>query len=403
MKTETIRVAWDPHTGVATGERLGAPVTEEELVAATGYSIDQVDIVPDSIETKAWPTSMKLEKRDDDGQIIQSEPIQVWNHYLRMKFNPRYDEVVSGLLRDELLEEIRAEKAGAHDPKPPTRDPGEDGVVVELDLFDPHFQLLAWGEETGNDHDLLIISDRYREAAACIRQGALRLGYPIKRWLLPIGQDLFHTDKYLDGKGGTTASGTPQDVDTRLAKAARQVRLILTEVVLDLLESAPVDVLTVPGNHDTERSWWMGEILDARFEGNPNVAVDNEPRMRKYYRIGNSLLGFSHGHKLKDKDLRDYMSQEARTAWAETAFREWHIGHYHHEYVRDTRGILVRQLPSLAGTDAWHFQQGFVHSQRGARGFVWSQDRGIIHTINFNVPVTQKELNVTEPTLRGDR
>ena len=397
--TNELSVAYDPTTGVMIGERLGRKITVDELVAWSGYERDNVFVDPESIEAKTWPTSMKLQKRGDGGEILDTVPIQVWNHYLRIKIKPRHDETVSASIRDELIAEIRAEKAGASDPVPPSPRT-EEGVVVELDLFDPHFQMLAWGPETGSHQDLDIISDRYVDAVCHLVGRAVR--DDVSRWLIPVGQDLFHTDKYLDGKSGTTARGTPQDVDTRLAKAAGRVRKILTDIVLELLSVAPVDILIVPGTHDTERSWWMGEVLDARFEGNDHVRVDNRPLSRKYYRIGNSMIGFSHGHNLKPRDFRDYMSQEARKDWAETIYREWHLGHFHHERTLDERGVLVRYLPSLAGTDAWHFQQGFTHSQRGAKAYVWTQDRGVIETIHYSVPVTEEEMSFTAPMLRGD-
>lgn len=406
MKSDELSVAWNPHTGVVEGQRLGQPVTLDELIAATGLHPDEVEVVDSSyanMESRAWPTSMKLEKRDDDGKIIESAPVQVWNHLSWVKLRIKTDERLARQVTDSLLEDIRAEKAGEHDPVPPPPDPGDEGVVVELDIFDPHFQMLAWGQETGQDQDLAIISTKYRSAAADLKEQALKLGYPVVRWVLVVGQDLFHTDVYIDGKGGATAAGTVQDVDTRKQKAARVVRTLLTDLVLDLLGVAAVDILVVPGNHDTESSWWMGEILDARFHGNPNVRVDNRPMLRKYYRIGNSLLGFSHGHKLKAKDLRDYMSQEAKQDWSETVFREWHLGHIHHEVVKDERGVLVRYMPSIAGTDAWHYSKGFVHSQRGARGIVWSKTHGPRQILQHNIPITEEELARTAPMLRGDR
>lgn len=394
-----LNVAYDPTTGVAQAERLGYKVSPKELVNWCGYEMDEVTIFPDSIETKCWPTSMKLDTRDEDGSLVGHHPVQVWNHYLRLKFEPRHDEMVSRLVRDELLEEIRAEKAGAADPVPP-QSRSESGVVVELDLFDAHFQMLAWGPETGTHDDLEIKADRFREAARYIRDRAIR--DDVSRWLLVVGNDLFHADTTIQGKGGATTHGTPQDVDTRLAKAARVVRRLLTDIILDLLAVAPVDVLVIPGNHDEERSWWMGEVLDARFEGNEYVRVDNRPMLRKYYRVGNSLIGFSHGHRLKDKDLRDHMTREAPDDFAACEYFEWHVGHLHHEYVRDTRGVVVRQLPALAGTDKWHFENGFVGSQKGARGLIWSRDRGMVGTINYNIPRTQEERDFTAPMLRGD-
>jgi hypothetical protein len=56
----------------------------------------------------------------------------------------------------------------------------------------------------------------------------------------------------------------------------------LAQEVIDKCASiAPVDVIIIPGNHDEERTFYMGDALACRYEGNPNVTVDNSPKTRK--------------------------------------------------------------------------------------------------------------------------
>lgn len=388
-----LSVSWDPYAGVVRGERIGQPVSVDALLDACGFRRDEVVLTKD-VETSCWPTSMKLKTRDDTGMVVSEEPIQTWNHRTAVWFQPVREEVISRRWRDELLEDIRSDIHW----DPPAITVQESGAVVELDLFDAHFQLLAWAQETGENHDLDSITDRYLHCAHVLAARAAE-HYPVKSWLLIVGQDLFHTDKYDDGKIATTARGTPQDVDTRLAKAARRVRMVLTRIIRHLRETAPVDVLVIPGNHDTERSWWMGEIIDATFEADEHVRVDNRPMPRKYVRVGNSLIGFSHGDKLKFQNLRDYMTQEAKHDWAETTYREWHVGHLHHEHVLDERGIVIRQMPSLAGTDKWHYDSGYVHSVRGGRAIVWSEEDGPVAVFQQHYPAADS-VQFTEPALR---
>jgi hypothetical protein len=43
----------------------------------------------------------------------------------------------------------------------------------------------------------------------------------------------------------------------------------------------------------------------------------------------------------------------------------------------DTFGsVRVRVLPSLSGTDAWHYRKGYVGSMRAAEAYLWSYDDG---------------------------
>ena len=53
----------------------------------------------------------------------------------------------------------------------------------------------------------------------------------------------------------------------------------------------PVDVVVIPGNHDFERSYYMGAYLEAWFNEDPQVYVNNGASPRKYYKFGKVLLG----------------------------------------------------------------------------------------------------------------
>ena len=59
---------------------------------------------------------------------------------------------------------------------------------------------------------------------------------------------------------------------------------------------APVQVVMVTGNHDTQRLYYLGDVLEAWFRNTKDVAVDNSPRQRKYFRYHGNLIGFTHGH-----------------------------------------------------------------------------------------------------------
>jgi len=354
-----------------TGKNIGVWVTKEEVAKKAGFDLSEWSIV----RAKTWTTAMK----NNEG-----EPVQAVNVSLHLR--PRQEEVMSRLLRDNLLDEIRREVRGENPWKRDRNARSPKGkVLAELDLFDPHFQKLAWGEETGTNYDLNIAADTYAAAAYDLIIEVTQ--HDVERFLFPVGQDLFHTQLH-----SATARGTPQDVDTRPKKAATVVRKLLTHVVFEMLKHAPVDLVVTPGNHAPLSDWFMGEILDARFNEYDTVRVDNRPIFRKYYRYYDNLIGFAHGDNEPRKRLVNLMAQEAREDWAETRFREWHMGHWHHEVVKDDRGVLVRHLTSLCGTDAWHAQQGYAQSLRGAKAFVWTRHNGPRYIINHNIPVGEEEI-----------
>ena len=164
------------------------------------------------------------------------------------------------VMRVERLSEMFHEMVKGHAPKykavkrKPRLD--EESITAIMDLFDLHIGMLAWGEETmGEDWDSYIGVTMALEA---IEDLVDRLqGMNITKFIVPMGNDLLHTDITMGGKGGTTTAGTPQDIDTRYLKMFRMAFQLMVAIIDRLREIAPVDVIVVPGNHDREcdRDW----------------------------------------------------------------------------------------------------------------------------------------------------
>jgi len=266
-------------------------------------------------------------------------------------------------------------------------------VMAELSIFDAHFGKLAWGPETGQDYDLKICRQRYMDAALDL---LLRVQvFEPEQILYILGNDFFHADQ---GRAGLTSNGTPQDCDGRWQKAFRygiECAIQVTEVAARI---APVHILVVPGNHDAEKSFCLGEVMAARFHQHATVTVQNDPDVHAYYRWGANLLGFvhgdNHGSDAKRAQLPTTMATDRPVDWAETRCREVHLGHFHSEMeevwryrtVHHVRDVAVRVLPSLSSTDAWHRRSGYksvlaaelhlYHKNRGRYGYLCHQVDG---------------------------
>lgn len=239
-------------------------------------------------------------------------------------------------------------------------------LLAELSIFDAHFGKLAWKAESGDNYDLKICQSRYMAAAEDLlsRVSILRP----ERILYVVGNDFFHADR---GRAGETANGTPQDCDGRWQKAFRKGVECAIRVAEIASHVAPVDILCVPGNHDEEKSFCLGEVLGARFHNSPTVTVTNNPSAYSYYKFGKVLLGFTHGDaqtsERKRQQLPATMATDCPRDWAEAICREWHLGHLHseieevwkHRTVECIREVAVRVLPSLSGTDAWHRKNNY--------------------------------------------
>lgn len=262
-----------------------------------------------------------------------------------------------------------------------------EGCLLEIDIPDLHLGKLTWAEETGDNYNLQIAEQRFLNS---IRQiVALSSGFPINRILLPIGNDFFNSDTIHN----TTTGGTPQDEDTRWQKTYRRGRQLVVKAIDMLQPIAPVDVVMVPGNHDFERNFYLGDSLECWYRDCQNVTIDNSASPRKYYRYGTTLIGLTHGDKEKIEALYGMLTTEAKQLWAETEFHEFHLGHIHRkkEIISEYHGMVTRFMRSLSGTDAWHHSKAFKGNLKGAECFLYHPEAGHIGGFNAALSSTQSQ------------
>ena len=265
----------------------------------------------------------------------------------------------------------------------------EGDKMVEISLYDTHFGMLSWEPETGENYDTDIASSVYLDA---IKQVIKRTrGMKIDYFLLVIGNDMFHIN---DPSGTTPTAGNQLDFDTRLANIIECCQRTLVSSINALSKKSPVRVTWIPGNHDPETSYFMLRIIDAWYKDHKNVTVDVSPKPRKYIEYGINLIGFAHGcmfGKSQERQIGGIMAAEAADLWKPDQYREFHKGHYHkkNELIINTGGtfnsIVVRDIPSLCGTDYWHFQKGFVNTSKTAQFFVWDKNYGLKSTEDIHV------------------
>jgi hypothetical protein len=307
----------------------------------------------------------------DSGKIFVEPLFQVKAKLARRK-------VATDLVKQKevIMAELRnyAPVVKSHVKRPGKR---SSGNLLEICIFDPHFGKLAWREETDEDYDLKIAEKRVKDSVQALL-GRVNLD-TVERILFPVGNDLIN----IDNRHNTTFAGTPQDSDCRYMKIIKMVRRILIEVIDQLSEIAPVDVVIVPGNHDTTSSFMMGEILEAFYSRNKRVNIDNVPKLRKYYQYGLNSIQLTHGDQEKHESLGLIFATEQPQLWAETKFRFAQLGHFHKNKkinylsVDEHQGFQVQVLPSLSGTDFWHKSKGY-NSLKQAKAMLFNANEGLI-------------------------
>lgn len=249
--------------------------------------------------------------------------------------------------------------------------------ALEINIPDLHIGKLAWGEETGDDYDIKIAVSRYKKAMAELI-GRTNVS-TIERFILVVGHDFLN----VDGKNNLTTAGTPQSSDSRFHRMVKTGKKLLIETIDELSAIALVDVVVVPGNHDTNAMLLMGDMLECFYHNSSVVKIFNDAAPRKYYQYGNVGIMYAHGHNEKLESLGIIFATENKKLWADTDFHRVHVGHFHHSKaikykdIDEQVGCTIKIISSLSSNDAWHTEKGYL-SMKGAEAFLYHKEQGLL-------------------------
>tara|TARA_R110000744_G_scaffold12376_1_gene36827 strand:- start:1834 stop:3003 length:1170 start_codon:yes stop_codon:yes gene_type:complete len=272
-------------------------------------------------------------------------------------------------VKNELLNYI---KSNSHVVKKIKYTKPKDPVLYEISLPDIHYgKITDESPETMEENYMKAIVDLHRKAD----------GLEIERFLLPVGNDGLNSEGY----SMATTKGTPQQDSMMWRQSFRGYWHLVMKAIDYLAEHAPVDVIVVQGNHDFERMFYVGEVLNAMYHNNKNVTVDNSLDTRKYYEYGINMIMFTHGDKEKPQELPLLIATEQPEMWSRSKVREVHCGHKHKEMLNEYMGTKVRFIPSICGNDAWHKTQGYVGTLRCGQAFIWNKNRGLEGYLQTNI------------------
>lgn len=349
----------------------GRITTVDDLLDAHNLSLD--DWIIEKKEVNTWEVGSK----SPDGTMVTTPLYQV-----KMTLKPRLEEKRLKYIREDILKDMKKDS-----PKVPKKKYKKSNTkLAEIDIFDLHLGKISWKDETGESYNLELACEVYEE---CIDHFIDHLkNQNIDRILLPVGNDFFNSDA--SHPYPTTTKGTPQQNDGRWQLMFTTGRKLLFDNITKLTDIAPVDVVMVPGNHDFEKVFYLGDALEGWFNNNPNVQVDNSPSPRKYYTYGKCLIGFTHGDKEKPLNLPVIMATERPKEWGECLYREFHMGHNHrkkeikYQSTDEVQGVILRYMNSLSKTDAWHHENGYIGSKKSAELLIWDGDKGLEQQIFFN-------------------
>lgn len=376
LKNEVI---WDEKKNEASVELKLANAPVNNLEDALKYS--KVDLNVWEVERHVYNTWTTSAKNSSGNGFIQITNVQVKVWFSRRKLaTAGFQEFIKKISQyspdySKFQKEIGSYKSSK-----------KKRYSYEVSAFDLHIGKLAWEDEVGEDYDTKIAIKRYNETIDNLIRKVEHVKDEIEEIIFPIGNDLLN----IDNKNNTTTAGTPQSVDSRWQQMFIKTKDMLVNAIDKLSMIAPVKVVIVWGNHDTTVTYYLGHVLEAWYRTSNIVSIDNQPTQRKYHVYGVNLIGYTHGNEEKHQDLGLIMATERPELWSSTKYREIHLGHFHSRRstkyvdVNEFQGFIIRILPSLSGTDSWHYSKGYM-SVKAAVGFLYDKDNGLVSEHSHNV------------------
>lgn len=376
------------------GVKIDTPemLLEDAAIDLKHWEIERVVINNWEVGGKIKSGQARHEDSDDGTTKItyQQLPEKLWKTPLRqikISLRRKSDE---RLVMEELLLEMKAHSTKAKKIKYPALFKSSRRCL-ELCIMDPHFGMNCF--PPGADH-AWSMEDCHSVAMWAI-ESLLKGAEPyasIEQIVFPFGNDFLHADNVFH----TTTAGTPQPEMMPWQLVYKRGIDLAIAMVERMKEVAPVQVYSVPGNHDRQSAYTLGHVLWAYFHNDPNVTVDATEDSYKFHRYGTNLIGYEHGHSIPPIRMAALMANECSGPgprqgwWDQTSYREWHIGDQHRKgsskpNTFEEQGVSIEYLPGLTPPNEWHRIKSYNWQKRGAMGFVWDHDKGPIARIQVNM------------------
>lgn len=223
----------------------------------------------------------------------------------------------------------------------------EEDLCNVLPLYDVHWGMSAWGEETGDvDYDLTLARDDMMRGVEAVMTYAPRADTCI----LILGGDLTHAD---DNTAQTPGHKHPLDVSARMFRVTDTAIAIVKYVVTRALaHHRRVIVRVLRGNHDENSHRAIAFALREWLRENPRAEVDMDPREIFMHQWGRAAIFAQHGDRMKPVDFALKLSDVCRF-WSDCPHRYAYTGHLHKMGAERIGGLNWERLEPFAPADVY--------------------------------------------------
>lgn len=245
-------------------------------------------------------------------------------------------------------------------------------VMLEINISDLHLGKLATEEISGDTYNIEIAKERFNDYIKAEYIRALTSN--VEKILFVWSNDFFN----FDGINYATTGGTPQQSGINWQTLFLEGVDMLVNAISLLSTIAPVKTFYIASNHSRQADFYALCYVQAWFRNDKDVEVVVNTKSRYFEKYGINLIGFSHSYYEKENNLYHLMTNECPEWWAETTYREFHLAHYHSEKVKEVGGVIYRWLPTICGTDDYHYEKGYIGSVKRCYSFLYDKYKGLI-------------------------
>lgn len=267
----------------------------------------------------------------------------------------------------------------------PTPEHFDTDLLTLFPANDWHIGMFAWERETGENWDLKIAEQVIGKAV----EDTISRSPASNTVIILGGGDLLHAD---NNENQTARSGNNLDVDGRYQKVIETAcRLMVRTVDSALARHGYVIVRILPGNHDEHSAVAVTYFLHAWFRNEPRVHVDCDASQFFWHRFGSVMLGATHGHMVKVKDMPSIMAHRRALDWGTTKFRYVHGFHLHHsaKIATEGNGVICEVHQAPIPQDAYHYGSGYL-SGRSLQAITYHGEFGEIGRVRTAILDAQK-------------
>ncbi len=272
-------------------------------------------------------------------------------------------------IAQEAMEAFKSEIPRAEPTSIPRRLESDPDLVTAYILTDYHLGMLAWGDETGADWDLDIAENTLVKWFEKIVQSTPNSEVGV---LAQMG-DFLHWDGM---EAVTPTHRHVLDADTRFEKLVQVAIRALRRIVSILLTKHPrLHIIMADANHDPASSVWLRGWFKAFYENEPRIQVNESVDSYYCFEHGKTSLFFHHRHKRGLGDVDSVFTAKYREVFGRTRFSYAHLGHRHHQGLKESSLMVIEQHRTMAAPDAYASRSGYM-SGRSACAITYHKDYG---------------------------